>query len=222
VGRLFLYSDQIIEENQRIDRKLFSSFDNTNPVIAYIPSNGDPDRTHYSKQLSYYQQYGLKDLLFFDVTEDFEEGLLERVMQCDAIHLSGGNPIIFRDNLLKRGLNSFLIDYYQRGGNLIGVSGGAVQLGESAALYKLFQKGLTDALQSKFQLQTLQLASFEFLPHYDRWSPSFAKLVEEYSVKTGKTVYAADDGAGIIVEEGKLSFIGNIKRIEKGNTERVN
>jgi dipeptidase E len=222
MGRLFLYSDQIIPENRYMDRKLFSLMGTRNPVIAYMPSNGDPDRGYYRDQLSYYQQYILGKLLFFDITEDYDEELLKRVMQCDAIHLSGGDPIKFRENLVSRGLNSFLIDYYNRGGTLIGVSGGAVQLGTSAALYELFKRGLPSALQNGSALDTLQLAPFEFLPHYNRWTTSFINLVEEYSMETGRAVYAADDGAGIIAEGKELTFLGPVMKIEMGRTERVN
>ena len=221
MGKLFMYSDQVIDENRKIDKKLFESFGKAEPAIAYIPCNGDGDRSHYRKQLRYYQRYGLGELLFFDIADEYDEGLLETLMESDAIHLSGGSPLIFRENLRKRGLDSFLIDYYNKGGILAGVSGGAVQFGLGAGIFDLFQNGLESALQTYTQLETMQVVPFEFLPHYNRWSVSFKQSVEEYTLTTGRMVYAAEDGDGIIADGKELTFIGNVKRIQMGRTESV-
>jgi dipeptidase E len=221
MGTLFLYSDQVIEGNRVIDQQLFLSFESGSPFIAYIPSNGDPDRLHYHHQLNYYQQYGLEKLLLMDITEELDERLLNEAGQCDAIHLSGGNPILFRESLLRSRVGSFLVDYYNRGGTLVGVSGGAVQFGISTALFKLFQHGLSHALENDMELGTLNLAAFDFLPHYNRWSDSFKKSVEVYTKLTNRLVYAADDGSGIVVKGEELAFIGNIKKIQKGRTVQV-
>ncbi|WP_409253957.1 Type 1 glutamine amidotransferase-like domain-containing protein [Bacillus sp. SCS-153A] len=221
MGKIFMYSDQVIDENRKIDKKLLASFTNPDPVIAYIPCEGDRDRSHYRKQLGYYQKYGLNNLLFFDITEEYDEELLEAVKKSDAIHLSGGNPLIFRENLIRNGLHSFLIDYYHAGGTLIGVSGGAVQSGLSASLFDVFTNGLSNARQRFTQQDTLQLTPFEFLPHYNRWTASFKRSVEEFTELTGKVVYAADDGDGIVIESEELSFLGNIYRIQMGRIQRV-
>ncbi|RIW38456.1 hypothetical protein D3H55_02665 [Bacillus salacetis] len=204
-----------------MNQKLHASFKSDHPQIAYIPSSGDPGREYYHNQLNYYKQLGVGDLLLLDITEDLDEEIMGRAMQCDAIHLSGGNPITFRDNLRRTGTDSLLVEYYRRGGTLIGVSGGAVQLGRSTALFDIFQQGLSSASQNWNELGTLNLVPFEFLPHYNRWSGSFRKSVEEYTEKTDALVYAADDGSGIIIQDEALNFIGSIKRIHKGVTEQM-
>ncbi|WP_163100847.1 hypothetical protein [Peribacillus alkalitolerans] len=44
--KLFLYSDQIIQENRRIDERLISALPKgQSSKIGYIPATGDPDKT---------------------------------------------------------------------------------------------------------------------------------------------------------------------------------
>ncbi|NMH68333.1 hypothetical protein HF072_06025 [Bacillus sp. RO3] len=51
---------------------------------------------------------------------------------------------------------------------------------------------------------------FEFLPHYNRWNDDYKKDVLDYAKTTGTTVYAGNDGDGMIVENKKIQMIGDI------------
>jgi dipeptidase E len=86
------------------------------------------------------------------------------------------------------------------------VSGGAVQLGKSANLFQLF---IGDSNED--ELDTLNFVDFEFLPHYNRWNDDFKREVLTYFKTAGTTVYAGNDGDGLIVhEDGTLQMIGDI------------
>ncbi|WP_108672440.1 Type 1 glutamine amidotransferase-like domain-containing protein [Peribacillus acanthi] len=217
MAKLFFYSDQIIQENRRIDERLIAALPKGQASkIGYIPATGDPDKTYFNKQKSYYQQYGLKDFYLFDLEEENSTSQVEELLSCDAIHLSGGNPIYLRNNLEKHHFFPTLQKYVLDGGILIGVSGGAVQFGHNAGLFQLFISNMEETLQNLSDLYTLSIAPFEFLPHFNRWDPVFIENVLRYSKITGASILACNDGDGIIIESNNLEIIGDVLLIKNG------
>lgn len=101
-------------------------------------------------------------------------------------------------------MNEHLHDYFNQGGTLVGVSAGAVQFGKSTKLFHLFDDEFGEDLKG------LQFVDFEFLPHYNRWNENYKKQVREYARTTGTTIYAGNDGDGMVVENNKIKFIGDI------------
>lgn len=212
MGKLFFFSDQVKEspENQRMDKLLFDGIDPKNIKIGYIPSTEDKERNYFHTKVNYYREYGITDIRFFDLYEDFDSWKVEDLLSCEIIHLSAGNPIEFRAAIKKRRMENVLWQYFNQGGIIVGVSGGAVQLGKSANLFQLFIGGSNDG-----DLGTLSIVDFEFLPHYNRWNDDFKQSVQSYSESSGTTIYAGNDGDGLIVhEDGKVEVIGDIVVID--------
>lgn len=214
MGKLFFYSDQVVESlgNQRLDKILFSRLIPDKIKIGYIPSTEDRGHKYFQTKVKYYRHYGIQDILFFDLYSNFNLMKIKELLSCDIIHLSAGNPIEFRKAINNRNMKKVLWDYYNNGGTIVGVSGGAVQLGKSAKLFQLFTGTLTNE-----ELDTLSFVDFEFLPHYNRWTDDFKREVLRYSQSTGTTVFAGNDGDGLIVEDGKIEIIGEVLTISDGN-----
>ncbi|MGA9290050.1 MAG: Type 1 glutamine amidotransferase-like domain-containing protein [Anaerobacillus sp.] len=210
MGKLLFYSDQIVESpgNQRLDKVLFTGMEPKQIKVGYLPSTEDIDRKYFKTKVQYYREYGVKDLLFFDLYSEFNLSKIKELMQCDIIHLSAGNPLEFRNAIKYRKMDKVLWDYFNNDGTIVGVSGGAVQLGHSTKLFQLF----TDTLGNE-DSESLQFVDFEFLPHYNRWNDDFKQKVLAYSQETGTKVYAGNDGDGLIVDGDSITTIGNIKVI---------
>lgn len=206
MGNLFFYSDQVIESpgNRRLDNKLFTSGEPEGIKIGYIPSTEDREKIHFNIKTQYYRDYGIQDIMFFDLYSEFNPSKIDELLNCDIIHLSAGNPIVFRNAIKNRNMEKLLRDFYHQGGTIVGVSGGAVQLGNST---KLFQMFIGD---SDEELEALQLVDFDFLPHYNRWNDDYKRNIIEFAKSTGTTVYAGNDGDGIIFKDNKIHMIGDI------------
>ncbi len=211
MGKLFLYSDQIIEspENQRLDSLLFNGMETEKIKLGYIPSTQDKDKKYFRTKVDYYQNYGISDIMFFDLYAEFTSNNINKLMVCDIIHLSAGNPIEFRKAIKHRKMEQVLWDYYHSGGIIVGVSGGAVQLGQSTRLFHLF-KG-SDCVESS---DGLKMVNFEFLPHYNRWNNDFKQEVLTYSKRTGTKILCVNDGDGVIVDGENIQMIGDINVID--------
>lgn len=206
MGKLFFYSDQITETpgNKRLDHLLLEGLDPEYTKIAYIPSTEDKERKYFNLKAEYYRDYEVREMMFFDLYRDFDSAKINELLQCDIIHLSAGNPIELRQALRRRGMDEHLKEYFKQGGVLAGVSAGAVQFGKTTKLFQLYAGDTNEAQEA------LQFVDFEFLPHYNRWNDAFKKQVRDYARTTGTTVYAGNDGDGLIVEDNKIQFIGDI------------
>ena len=71
--KLVLHSDQVNGKTQvdEVSMRLFSS---SNPKIAYIPSKSDLTRKYFNQKVEWYRQFGITDLLYFDVDQEYDEG----------------------------------------------------------------------------------------------------------------------------------------------------
>jgi len=209
MGKLFFYSDQTIDSpgNRRLDQILLDGMDVQNTKIGYIPSTEDKGKVYFDTKAQYYRTYGIQDMMFFDLYKEFDPSKTDELLNCDIIHLSAGNPIEFREAIKRRKMDKVLCQYFNQGGIMVGVSGGAVQLGKSIKLFQLFIE------DSNEEVDGLHLVDFEFLPHYNRWNEAYKRAVQNYGETTGTIIYAGNDGDGIIFENGEIQMIGSIAMI---------
>jgi dipeptidase E len=212
--KLFLYSDQVIDKNEKIDQLLIKSINKLKPKVGYIPACGDKDRRFYNERVNYYKKYDINNFMFFDLDQEYDESKTIGLLQCDAIHLSGGDPVYFNNSIKRRNFTSILRRYVKNGGILIGNSGGSMQMTKSVASYKLFTDGLTEALTQYENLRAMELVEFEFLPHLNRHGDEFISKVKEYSRKCKVKVYGCNDGDGIIINDDRIEIIGDVTVIE--------
>ena len=94
--KLILYSDQVPSTSEKIDNELVTLLGKPDPIIGYIPSCADPQRKYYKERQEYYSRLGMDLKIYFELDEDYHSDLLESLLSCDAIHLSGGNTYYVR------------------------------------------------------------------------------------------------------------------------------
>lgn len=102
--KLVLYSEQEIFENREVDLKFLELIGKDNPKIGYIPSRSDLEKNYlkFRERVAYYKQYGITNLFYFDLDQEYDEKKIKELLLCDAIHLSGGNTFHFLHLLKKR------------------------------------------------------------------------------------------------------------------------
>lgn len=99
--KIFLHSDQV-KFNNPVDKKIFEILNPKQIKIGYIPSSTDRDRKHYESRKEWYMKYGVKNFLYFDLGEEYNETQLEEFSKCELIHLSGGDTLKDYDALLDK------------------------------------------------------------------------------------------------------------------------
>ena len=209
--RLVLLSDQVSGKTQ-VDEASMSLFASKNPKIAYIPSQSDFSRKYFDEKVEWYKQFGITDLLYFDIDREYDERKINELLSCDGIFLSGGNTYYFLNSLKKRKLLSDLRDYVEKGGVLIGVSAGSIIMSQTIDIAMLHDEN-TIGLQD---YSALGLVTFNFFPHLDHNREKYLKEIVEYSKTSKSVIYVCKDGDGIIVDGNNMQFFGEVQKIENG------
>jgi len=209
--RLVLHSDQVSGKTQ-VDEASMRLYASKNPKIAYIPSQTDFDRKYFNEKVEWYKQFGITDLLYFDIDQEYDVRKINELLSCDGIFLSGGNTYYFLNSLKKRKLLSDLRDYVEKGGVLIGVSAGSIIMSQTIDIAMLHDEN-TIGLQD---YSALGLVTFNFFPHLDHNREKYLKEIVEYSKTSKSVIYVCKDGDGIIVDGNNMQFFGEVQKIENG------
>ncbi|WP_458461483.1 Type 1 glutamine amidotransferase-like domain-containing protein [Paenibacillus sp.] len=210
--KLVLLSDLVFESNDKLDQRIRSLFDSEQPSIGYIPSCSDPERKYFEHTRRYYNRLGIHTMQYYDLDMEYEESTFGSIVECDAIHLSGGNTFYFLSLLQKRNALGLLRSYLKTGGILIGVSAGSILTtptieiagyGEDADENEV---GLND-------MKALGLVEFEFVPHWDGSEDTLNSL-REYTRINRTAVYACQDGGGIVIDGESVELYGNVHLVD--------
>lgn len=209
--KLVLYSDQIPSIAGEIDKELLNLLDKSDPIIGYIPSCADPQRKYYKERQAYYSRLGMNLEVYFELDKEYHPDLLESLLSCDAIHLSGGNTYYFLYWLRKREMLLPLRQYVEQGGVLIGVSAGSILMTPDISTSALCGD---EVIARETDFSGLSLVDFAFVPHFGDIPINLDDL-KKYSRDNQVVVYACRDSGGIVVTEDDVNCIGDVVKVDE-------
>lgn len=177
--KLAFYSNQKLGIRTELDEYLLRLIGKENPRIGYIPSSIDSERIRYAQQKKYYEALGADLDIYFGLEMEYQPEKIEDLLNCDAIHLSGGSTYNFLFWLRKRELISTLREYVSVGGVLIGVSAGAILMTPEISTTHLCGEKIRSDISDR---SALELVDFAFLPHLDEVNDAAKKMIAYYTV----------------------------------------
>ena len=207
-----LYSDQIIPENAKVDRRLVDMMKHRGNRICYIPSGPEPNRQFFNERKTYYGQYDIDLSIFYHLDEVHSRSEVDDLLACDAIHLSGGDTVAYLDRIKRSGMLAVLRDSAENGGILIGASAGAILMTPTIAVDALFSGQHPEDISDG---AALDLLPFEFFPHLNA-DPNFLPALLRYSTHTPRPIIGCSDGDGVVVINGNVECIGKPIWISSG------
>lgn len=211
--KLVLYSDQISPLSDKIDTELIALLNKASPVVGFIPSKADPHRKYYKERQAYYKRIGMDLRIYFELDNDFQPDMVNSLLSCDAIHLSGGNTNYFLQWLRKRGMLDILRQYVNRGGILVGVSAGSILMGPDISVGSIMHPESTDYMDNP---SSLNLVDFTFIPHYgDKITSDILPSCRKFSREHHIVVYVCRDSGGIIVTDDRIKLVGDVFKIDE-------
>ena len=214
--KLVFHSDQI-QGHKEVDLAFMELLGKKGSRLAYIPSQSDLQRKYFNQKVEWYKQFEITDLLYFDVDKEYDERKIDELLACDAIFLSGGNTYYFLNSLKKREFFPILREYVRKGGILIGVSAGGIIMSKTINITTLHDEntiGLKD-------YTALGLVDFEFFPHLDHNMKQYLENLKRYSIRSNSVIYACKDGDGIIIDDDKINFFGDVLKIQNGEITKT-
>jgi len=135
-------------------------------------------------------------------------GELEQVLsKKDMLFVNGGNTFFLLDSMRKAGLKKALKKFLSEDKLYVGVSAGGIVLTPNIAIAGVEPGDINKVGMEDFT--GLSIVDFEFSPHV----PDMVSYdsIEKYSKTTSNKVYAVDDYAAVLVQDGKVSVIGDGK-----------
>lgn len=213
--KLVLYGGGHDFENRELDAELIKLVGKDSIQMTYIPADSYMSHIDFAEVVEQYRPQGIKKFIHFPIDVPFTDVLKNEALSSDIIHLSGGNTFSFLRSLRKAKLLNDLKSYIKNGGILTGLSAGAIIMTSNIATAGFPEFDRDDNEVNITNLRALNLVNFEFFPHY-RNSKRYEQALLEHSQKVSRPVYGCPDGAGIIVNSDKTTFIGKIHCFYQG------
>ena len=188
----------------KISKYIINQSLKSSPNICFIPTATGEDASYIKNfNLAFHQLKCHSSVLsFFSRTPDLESLLLIQ----DIIYVGGGNTKSMLAVWKEWGLDKLLLQSYQKGAILCGVSAGAICW---------FEKGVTDSWESNLNvIDCLGFLSGACCPHYDGEKDRKPAVKDFVNRGTVDICYAIDDGAALHYKNGSI-----YKAINFGNSK---
>lgn len=216
-----MYSGGDARANRELDDELMRLVGTKNPLMAYIPASSYLSEIEFQHFVEQYRRFNVKRFLHFPIDIPFDKTIYKEALKADIIHLGGGNTFHFLLWLRKTKLLEALRDYVYRGGILTGLSAGAIMMCRDISMAGMPSFDCDENHDNIKKLDALSLLEFDFFPHYrnsNRYDVEFRKVTR----KLKKTLYACPDGAGIVIDGERKTFIGPTWLFNDGKKIAIN
>ena len=205
--KLVFYSGGYPSENAHLNNSLISLFNKPNLKLTFIPSCSYHGAEDFKEIIAKYRPYGVKKFLKVDVDMDVKLSQRQAILSSDIIFLGGGNTYYFLKHLRKSGVLKDLKEWALSGGVLAGMSAGAIMMTSKIDTAGFPSFDCDENEESMKSLKAMNLVNFEFSPHYKN-SKRYDQELMIYSKALESPLYACPDGAGIMLIEDEIRFIG--------------
>ena len=186
------------------------------PRIAWIPPASASNHQRFAIAQEQFASYGFPTLEYVDIPEDRREARAARLDDYDVLYFTGGDPLAFRDLILRSDLAARLRAYVVNGGLIVAASGGAMQFGRNVSLFRLLDAALDDVVAAHGAHEALGFVDYELLPHANRHHPAFLETVRRYSERVQNEVIGLDDGSAALHRGGQWRCVGRAVRFRAG------
>jgi dipeptidase E len=173
--------------------------------IAYIPtaSNGENDWGYWERKekSSWKDINSICDNVKPILLEKFRnETVIKELEGQDIIWFAGGMPGYLMYWIKRCKLDLHIRELLHKGALYVGSSAGSMAAGKTLDISTW---GFVDSERGAEKIEPMNLVDFDIYPHFE--DQLLPKIKENYK---GKKLYLLKDGEEIIVEDGKVTIIG--------------
>lgn len=218
--KLVMYGGGYFEDNVDLDLELIKLTHKPTPSLTYIPASSSHGEEDFREFMHHYENYEISHFHYFPVDEGHTTQEANEALKSDIIYLSGGNTFHLLHHLKKSGMLSALKAFAKKGGVLAGLSAGAIVMTPNIATAALPHFDCDENEIGLKDLTAMNLVPFEVFPHYEgkrRYDVEF----KNHSMNLKGPLYAIADGAGIVVNEDKILFLGEAYAFFEGTKTKI-
>jgi dipeptidase E len=202
-----LIMSRTLSENP-IEKFFFEKVGNLPSSMAYIPSKTDQRRKYFDYVKNHFKKIGVQEVAYCDFDMEFSSRSIEILHESECVYLSGGMTPYFLAKLQKHNILSELIAFAKTGRPLIGVSAGALIMGENLDIL-LDDPEEGEGARELTNRHGLGLYDFEFWPHFGRNADDEARLSKR-NLNIGVKIIGCDDYSGLLKVGDEWSVYGKV------------
>lgn len=172
--------------------------------VAFVPTAAINESEKKYVEISKKELLGLgikdKNIVVIDVDDGYS---VQRIKECDAMYVCGGNTFYLLNEIRKHGLGEVLKIFLERGGVYVGVSAGSIVVTPSIAVAEVEPADENEV--GLANLNGLGLVDFEVCPHVPEIV--LRKDFEGYSRLAKNKVYALDHKTALEMDGEVVRFV---------------
>jgi len=211
---LALTSDFPLTTNHAVVARIHSS--GPSPRVAWVAPSASAGRARFPTAQAVFRRLGVEHLEYRDIDDEPNGRHVEPLDRYDVVYLSGGDPVLFRQNIRRTGFGERLREFIAAGRLVVGASGGAMQLTMNVSLFRLLSASVDDVVANRAEFDGLGAVGCEILPHLNRHDASFMEKVQRYSELVSHDIVALEDGAALVSSDGDSKCFGEGVRFARG------
>lgn len=209
--RVVLFSKQVDDKSNRLNLELKGHLEEHKESIVYLSLEQTYNKSEYDKKLSYYRSLGIGYLDVLRIQDMDRDKIRKKILEYKYIHIPDVKLEEAVKSIGKFDLYEALKEFSNNGGTVIAEGEAGVLLSCNSKSYNLLV-----SQNEEENFKALGILDFDFIPHWNQIKNKLCGFIDCSKLNKGIS-YAVSDGSGIIVNDDKIEFYGDIIKIENGD-----
>ena len=189
---------------KEIDEEIVKLTEKENPNFLFIGLASSHADSYYDTMKKIYKELGCTPVyLKKSNLVNNPDIVKQKINDADIIYICGGDTVKLLDHVKEYNLEDLLLEAYNKGTVIAGMSAGAILLSNKGFSDSLIARGESDKYEF---IKGLRFIDIAFCPHYNI-DPKKNKELEEYLSKNNEEVYSLENNTALKIIDGEISII---------------
>jgi dipeptidase E len=195
-------------ETKEIDEEIVKLTGKENPNFLFIGLASSHSDSYYDTMKKIYKELGCTPVYLKKSNILNNPDIVEtKIKDADIIYICGGDSVKLINDIKEYKIDKLLLDAYNNGTVLAGMSAGAILLSNKGFSDSLIARGESDKYEF---VNGLNFIDINFCPHYNA-DPKKTTDLEEYLSKHNEEVYCLENCTALEIIDGNMSIIKSDK-----------
>jgi len=190
-------------ETIKIDKEIIKASGGKNASVLFFPTAAGESDGYIKGFSKYYSSLGCAKIESIKLNQESLKEAREKIFRASIIYLGGGSTELLIDVFKKKKIIPALKEFLEKGGILVGMSAGAVALGEVSILSEIEE-------DLKFGKGFGFLPNFIFLPHYEKKYKGKVFLIKKRFPQ--KTVFLLPEKTAVYIKGKSKKYFGRVSK----------
>lgn len=189
---------------KEIDEEIVKLTEKENPNFLFIGLASSHADSYYDTMKKIYKELGCTPVyLKKSNLVNNPDIVKQKINDADIIYICGGDTVKLLDHVKEYNLEDLLLETYNKGTVIAGMSAGAILLSNKGFSDSLIIRGESDKYEF---LKGLKFIDIAFCPHYNI-DPKKNKELEEYLSNNNEEVYCLENNTALKIIDDRISII---------------